>query len=96
MEKVKALFGKVKEQVKGKAGKAMLVAMPVASAASFGAFAAEGDPASAVTAATGVFSSVVSILTDNPIMLVFIGGALVPVGFKIFKAAKGAAGGGRS
>lgn len=46
---------------------------------------------SAVIAAGEVFTSALSILTSNPIFVVFIGAALIPVGMRIFKAAKGAA-----
>lgn len=45
----------------------------------------------AVTAATGIFTSVLDVLTGNPIFIALIGAALVPVGFKIFKSAKNAA-----
>lgn len=58
-------------------------------------FAAVGDvPASgvtdAVTAGLSLFSATVSTLTSNPIFLAILGCALIPVGFRVFKAAKNA------
>ena len=46
--------------------------------------------ASAVTAAMGVFNTVIDVLVGNPIFLVMIGGALIPIGFHIFGSAKNA------
>lgn len=54
-----------------------------------GCFATEDTSvSSAVTGAMGVFTTVVSTLTSNPILLVILGASLIPLGFKIFKSAK--------
>lgn len=47
--------------------------------------------ASAVTAGLGIFTSVLDVIVGNPLFLAIIGVGLVPLGFKIFRSAKGAA-----
>ena len=54
------------------------------------AYASVGDVSSAVTAGLGLFSATVSTLTSNPIFLAILGCALIPVGFRVFRAAKNA------
>lgn len=51
------------------------------------AFAA-GSVSDAVTAGLGLFSATIDTLLTNPILLAILGASLVPLGFKIFKAAK--------
>lgn len=45
----------------------------------------------AVSGATGLVATIFEVITDNPVLLFFLGASLVPVGFKIFKMAKGTA-----
>lgn len=48
--------------------------------------------ASAMTAASGIFEGVLSVLTGNPIFVALIGAALIPIGFRLFKSAKNTVG----
>lgn len=45
----------------------------------------------AVTSGLSVFTSVLDVIVGNPLFIAIIGIGLVPLGFKIFKAAKSAA-----
>ncbi len=47
--------------------------------------------ADAVTTAMGIFTSVIDVIIENPYLIAFLGAALIPLGFKIFKSAKSAA-----
>lgn len=49
---------------------------------------------SGVSDVLSVATSAVTFLTGNPLCLIFIGASLLGLGFKIFKKAKGASGGG--
>lgn len=43
----------------------------------------------ALTTCTELFSTILTLVTDNPVMaVVFVGGTVVPVGFAIFRQAK--------
>lgn len=50
---------------------------------------AEGEPdvSSAVSSATSVMSSVFSLITSNPFLLVFVGMAIAAAGLRLFKRA---------
>ena len=87
------MFDKVKSFVKSKVTSskalvtmALMSLMTVVACVSVGA---EGEPdvSSAVTSATSVMSSVFTLITSNPFLLVFVGMAIAGAGLRLFKRA---------
>lgn len=87
------MFGKVKSFVKSKltSSKALvtIALMSLMTTIASLTVGAEGEPdvSSAVTSATSVMSSVFTLITSNPFLLVFIGMAIAGAGLKLFKRA---------